>query len=101
MPADGLTVLVVEDEGLIRLTVAESLRDAGFAVTEASNGDGTLTLLNRDDTVALVISDIEMPGSIDGLGLAGWLRREMPHVVVVLEHFPHDVDHRVYPACLK
>jgi CheY-like chemotaxis protein len=78
MPADWFTVLVVEDEGLLRLTITESLRDAGFAVTEASNGDDALTVLNRDDSVAPVISDIEVPGSIDGLGLAGWLRREMP-----------------------
>jgi CheY-like chemotaxis protein len=79
-----VAVLVVDDDALIRLEIAESLRDAGFAVIEASNGDGALAVLKSGNAVAVVISDVQMPGTIDGLALAAWLRQEMPHIVIVL-----------------
>jgi CheY-like chemotaxis protein len=83
-PADRIEVLVIEDDVLIRLDMADSLRVSGFTVLEASNGDEALTVLKAVDTVALVVSDIQMPGKIDGLALAAWLRREMPHIAIVL-----------------
>jgi CheY-like chemotaxis protein len=83
-PGRSAAVLVVEDDNLIRFDITESLRDAGFAVIEASNGDEALTVLTRDDAVALVVSDVQMPGKIDGLALAAWLRREMPSIATVL-----------------
>ena len=76
------TVLVVEDEVLIRLDLADHLRFA--RVIEASNGDEALTVLKSIDTVSLMISDIRMPGQTDGTALAAWVRREMPHVKIVL-----------------
>jgi DNA-binding NtrC family response regulator len=78
------TVLVVEDEVLIRLDLADHLRLAGYRVIEASNGDEALTVLQSIDTVSLMISDIRMPGQTDGTALATWVRREMPHVKVIL-----------------
>jgi CheY-like chemotaxis protein len=78
------TVLVVEDELLIRLDLADQLRRAGLTVVEASTGDEALTVLKANDTVDLVVSDIRMPGETDGMELAAWLRRERPKIKIVL-----------------
>jgi CheY-like chemotaxis protein len=79
-----VAVLVIEDELWIRIEIAESLREAGFTVIEASNGDEAMTVLRTVDSVALVVSDIQMPGKIDGLTLAAWLRQELPYIAIVL-----------------
>ena len=78
------TVLVVEDEVLIRLDLADHLRLAGFRVIEASSGDEALTVLKSIDTVSVMISDIRMPGQTDGTALAMWVRREMPGIKIIL-----------------
>ena len=78
------TVLIVEDELLIRLDLADQLRTAGLTVVEASTGDEALTVLKANDTVDLVVSDIRMPGATDGMELAAWLRRERPKIKIVL-----------------
>jgi CheY-like chemotaxis protein len=78
------TVLIVEDELLIRLDLADQLRRAGLTVVEASTGDEALTVLKANDTVDLVVSDIRMPGATDGMELAAWLRREGPKIKIVL-----------------
>ena len=82
---DGLgTLLIVEDEVLIRLDLADQLRLVGFKVIEASTGDEALTVLKSVDEISVVISDIRMPGQTDGTTLAAWLRREMPRIKIVL-----------------
>jgi len=89
---DGLgTILVVEDEILIRLDLADQLRLAGFRVIEASNGDEALTVLKSVEEISLVISDVRMPGQTDGTALAAWLRREMPQIKIILVsgHLPN------------
>lgn len=78
------TVLVVEDEVLLRMSVAEYLRDCGFHVVEAGNADEALRVLEADVEVDVVFSDVQMPGSIDGLALAQWLRRERPQIELIL-----------------
>jgi DNA-binding NtrC family response regulator len=78
------SVLIVEDEVLIRLDLSTHLRDAGLTVFEAATADEGLTILQATASVGLVISDIRTPGNIDGLDLLGWLRRERPNIKVVL-----------------
>ena len=78
------TVLVVEDELLIRLDLADQLRSAGLIVIEASTGDEALTVLKTNDAIDLVVSDIRMPRATDGMELAAWLRRERPKIKIVL-----------------
>lgn len=63
-------ILVVDDEVLIRFMQAEALRDAGYEVVEAANGDEALALLRAGLDVSLLITDVRMPGSLDGLDLA-------------------------------
>ena len=72
-PAVQETILVVEDDVLVRIPIAQYLRDCGYKVIEAVSADEAMTvLLHREIVVDVVFSDIEMPGSVDGFGLAKW-----------------------------
>jgi len=64
------TVLVVEDDGLARLDAAETLRDAGYEVIEADDAEEALALMSARDDIALLFTDINMPGRMDGVELA-------------------------------
>jgi CheY-like chemotaxis protein len=77
-------ILLVEDEILIRLAMADDLRHAGFTVIEASNAEEALSVLNTTPDIALVVTDIRMPGRIDGVELANWIRRHVPHIKVAI-----------------
>jgi DNA-binding NtrC family response regulator len=77
-------VLVVEDELLIRLIVSDELREAGYDVIEAFNADEALTILRSPAPVDLIISDVRMPGSVDGLGLLVFVREAFPEIPVIL-----------------
>jgi CheY-like chemotaxis protein len=77
-------VLVVEDEPFVRLFGADLLEQAGFAVLQASNADEALHLLETHPEVRVVFSDVEMPGSLDGLGLARCICQRWPQIGIVL-----------------
>ena len=79
------TVLVVEDEVLIRWVIAEHLRDCGYRVIEAASGDEAIDIVQRTAlTVDVVFTDVQMPGSIDGFALAQWVRRQRPAIKIIL-----------------
>jgi two-component system, response regulator PdtaR len=77
-------VLVVEDEGLINLTAVEELRRAGFDVMSAYNADEAIALLEAHSEIRLVFTDIDMPGSMDGLNLAAAVRERWPPVRIIV-----------------
>ncbi len=77
-------VLVVEDEALIRLWVEDALRDAGYEVETAANADEAILILEADRSITLVFTDIDMPGSMDGLKLAAAVRDRWPPVHIVV-----------------
>lgn len=76
-------ILVVEDEFLIRMLLADELRDAGYQVIEAINADEALEVL-RGVTPDAIISDVRMPGSIDGMGLLAAVRQSSPNLPVII-----------------
>jgi DNA-binding NtrC family response regulator len=79
------TILVVEDDVLVRMPIAQYLRDCGYRVIEAVNADEAMAVLSHQETaVDVVFSDIEMPGSVDGFGLAKWIREHRPGLDVLL-----------------
>jgi CheY-like chemotaxis protein len=83
------TVLVVDDEVLVRLSIGEYLRECGFRVIEAANADEAIIVLKEPDLVVdIVLSDIEMAGTMDGFGLAQWVRRHEPGLAIVLAGTP-------------
>ena len=77
-------ILVVEDEVLVRMMIADELRNAGYTVLEASNADEALEVLRHTSEVALVFTDLRMPGSMDGMKFAGFVRSEYPVLKIVL-----------------
>jgi CheY-like chemotaxis protein len=79
------SVLVVEDEVLVRLVIAEYLRLCGYRVLEAANADEAVLVLKHPDFgIGVVFTDVDIPGSMDGFGLARWVRRHRPGLAVVL-----------------
>ena len=82
-PAPGETVLVVEDDALVRRMMVRALEDAGYRVREAGNGQAAVALLRRtDDHVSAVVTDLAMP-EMGGHELAAWLGEQHPGVAVV------------------
>jgi CheY-like chemotaxis protein len=77
-------VLVVEDEVLVRVVIADELRAEGFLVIEAATADQALSYFQAGVQVDLVLTDIEMPGSINGIGLVQRLRLVAPNLPTVL-----------------
>src|SRR5690348_10526759 len=67
-------ILVVEDEPLVRLLIADDLRAAGYFIIEAGTADEALALFDAHADIALLITDIRMPGAMDGLDLARVIR---------------------------
>jgi CheY-like chemotaxis protein len=83
------TVLVVEDEVLIRMVISEYLRDCGYKVIEAANADEAILVLQHEEvTIDIVFTDIEMPGSMDGFGLSQWIRANRRGLEVILVGSP-------------
>jgi CheY-like chemotaxis protein len=103
----GSTILVVEDEVLMRMMIADELRNVGYTVLEASNADEALEVLRHTPKVGLVFTDFRMPGSMDGAKFAVFVRSAYPVLKIVLtsgesaavdlaEHdgfFPKPYDH--------
>jgi CheY-like chemotaxis protein len=83
-PKQSPLVLVVEDEWIVRMAVADQLRGCGYRILEAANADEAKATLDANDQVAIVFSDVQMPGSIDGFGLARWVRQHRPGIRVIL-----------------
>ena len=84
-PDRAPTILVVEDEVTTRFCLSEHLAECGFAVMEASDAVGAVSILMDFDTpVDVVFSDVSMPGPMDGLGLARWVHNHRPDVPVIL-----------------
>ena len=79
-----MTVLAVEDELLVRMSIADFLDDAGFVVFEAINADEAIALLEGRNDVQAVVTDIEMPGSMNGLDLVRLVRERWPGIGIVV-----------------
>ena len=82
-PENPASVLVAEDEPLVRTYLADVLGQSGFRVIVATNGEDALALVKRENVCA-VISDIAMPGPINGFELARRVKRDCPRTGVIL-----------------
>lgn len=82
-PPAAATVLVVEDDFLVRLCAADALSDAGYNVLQAASGPDALRLI-EDRPVDVVFTDINMPGAFDGAGLARRVKHRWPEVALVI-----------------
>ncbi len=82
--ADSAVVLVVEDEAVIRMMLVDELEDAGIAVIEAEDADAAVAIMSNGAAICIVITDVKMPGSMDGLGLAAWMLEQAPHIPIII-----------------
>jgi DNA-binding NtrC family response regulator len=96
MTTGGAAVLVVEDEAAIRLLLADELDAAGFDVIQAATADEAVAVLRTGRVVRAVVTDVRMPGSMDGLGLAAWMRDHAAGVpLIVTSGFVSPVEARL------
>jgi CheY-like chemotaxis protein len=77
-------VLVVEDDAMIRMDVVSMIEDAGFDVLEAVDADEAIGILESRSDITVVFTDIEMPGSMNGLKLAFAVRDRWPPVAIII-----------------
>ena len=94
-PSQGERVLVVDDDAMVRETIAQMLRDLGHQVIEAETGNAALAILDRGDPIDIMIADIVMPG-VSGVALASAGRRRRPDLpVLLITGYPGDVPERI------
>jgi CheY-like chemotaxis protein len=88
MPLDHsrlpLVVLVVEDEMMLRMKVIDMVADAGFVPLEAVDADEALAILQSRSDIALMLTDVQMPGSMNGLELAHAVHERWPPIKIIL-----------------
>jgi CheY-like chemotaxis protein len=77
-------VLVVEDEMLLRMRAVDMVEDAGFTSVEAVDADQAVAILESRSDIALLFTDIQMPGSMDGLKLAHAVHKRWPPIKIIL-----------------
>lgn len=79
------TVLLVDDEALVRMGAADMLEEAGFRVIEAASADEALRCLTADPgNIDVLVTDVHMPGALDGMDLAREVDRSWPHIRLVV-----------------
>lgn len=77
-------VLVVEDDALVRAEAVDLCEDAGFTTYEARNADQAIRMLERHSDIRVLFTDVEMPGTMDGLKLARAVRDRWPPVTIIV-----------------
>ncbi len=93
-PASGMdapTALVVEDEVLLRLTLSEHLRDAGFHILEAANSDEARKIVASVNDIGVLITDVHMTVKFEGIELALWMAQNHPEIPVIVTSGSLDV----------
>ena len=92
MPNTPISVLVVEDEALVRMSIVDFLEDQGFEVFEAKDAAEALLLLAGKPTISVMFTDVDMPGGMDGLRLAAAVRDRWPPVKIIVTSGHRSVD---------
>ncbi len=83
-PVAPAVVLIVEDEMLLRMRAVDMVEDAGFIPIEAVDADEAVAILESRSDIALLLTDIQMPGTMDGLGLARSVHERWPPIRIIL-----------------
>ena len=94
----SVAVLIVEDEPLIRMGTVYLIEDAGFGVYEAGSADAAIALLELHKEIRLIFTDVDMPGSMDGLKLAHYVRGRWPPVKIIITSGHVKVTEESLPA---
>src|SRR3982750_1281587 len=97
MMADRIAVLVVEDEPITRMDVVVQLEEGGFKVFEAPDADRAIKILEANPAIRVLFTDIDMPGSMDGLKLAAAVRDRWPPIELILTSGKYNPDDDCIP----
>ena len=81
---DAAIVLIVEDEMLLRMRAVDMVEDAGYTPLEAADADEAVAILESRSDIALILTDVQMPGSMDGLKLAHAVHERWPPIKIIL-----------------
>jgi CheY-like chemotaxis protein len=81
---DGRVVLIVEDELVVRMDIAETFEKAGFKVFHAETAEKAIEVLHREPTIRVVFTDIDLSGSMDGIALAHYVRHRWPPTILMV-----------------
>src|SRR4051794_23757862 len=101
-PDEKVTVLIVEDEVLIRWSIAEYLQECGFIVITASRAEEAIAAMkDYASKIDVVFSDIRMPGELDGFGLARWIDANRPEITVILTSGHAGAEDAAHELCEK
>jgi CheY-like chemotaxis protein len=84
-------VLIVEDEHLLRMSAVDMVEAAGFEVIEAPDADEAIRILESRNDIRAIFTDVQMPGSMDGLKLARAVRHRWPPVALIVTTGQNDV----------
>lgn len=84
MGAGERTILVVDDEPLIRMSIAAFFEDEGFTVYEAASAEDAVATLETHAEIQIVVTDVQMPGAIDGVKLAHFIRDRWPPTILIV-----------------
>ena len=79
-----MSVLIVEDELLLRMNISDELERHGYEVLQAANADAAIKILEARDDIKTIFTDIDMPGSMDGLKLAAAIRDRWPPINIII-----------------
>ncbi|HEX8486788.1 response regulator [Sphingomonas sp.] len=77
-------ILIVDDEAIVRFDLVDFFEDAGFQVFDAESADHAITVLETNPTIRIVLTDVQMPGSMDGVKLAHYVRDRYPPTLLVV-----------------
>lgn len=83
-PVGSNTILIVEDEAIVRFELIDLFEEEGYRVFAAANADEAITILDHHGEVRIVLTDIEMPGTMDGLKLAHYVRKRFPPTLLLV-----------------
>ncbi|NHT77118.1 response regulator [Ferranicluibacter rubi] len=92
-----IAVLVVEDEPLLLMDAMDMVEDAGFTVYGAGNADEAIRLMEKHHDICVLFTDVDMPGSMDGLKLAHAVRDRWPPVSIIIASGHVNVAHETLP----
>lgn len=96
-----LVVLVVEDEPLLRMMAVDLVEDAGFDAVEARSADEAVAILEARTDICVVFTDVDMPGSMDGLKLAASIRDRWPPIEIIITSGHQSMREDMIPARTK
>jgi CheY-like chemotaxis protein len=87
-------ILVVEDELILRMIAVDLFEEAGYETAEANNADDAIELLQRRMDVRVVLTDVQMPGSMDGIKMAALVRNKWPWIELIMTsgRYVRDID---------